>query len=163
MFSPTLILIARAIHILSGVYWAGSIFVTAGTLLPAMRNPGAGPVLGPVMKTLGMRIGVAAILTILAGLYLMAALHPHDSSPSGIVLGVGAAAAILAFLVALFISMPSGRKLAALLAAKDLAADEKNRQMAALQGRVALAARLMAGFLGLAVLCMAVFRYAGLL
>lgn len=163
MFSPTLILIARAIHILSGVYWAGSMFVMAGTLLPAMRNPGAGPVLGPVMKGLGMRVGVAAILTILAGLYLMAALHPHDSSPSGIVLGVGAAAAILAFLVALFISMPSGRKLTALLAAKDLAADEKNRQMAALQGRMALGARLMAGLLGLAVLCMAVFRYAGLL
>jgi len=163
MFSPTLILIARAIHILSGVYWAGSIFVVAGTLLPAMRNPGAGPVLGPVMKGLGMRVGIAALLTIFAGLYLMAALHPHDSSPSGIVLGVGAAAAVLAFLVALVISMPSGRKLAALLAAKDLAAEEKNRQMAVLQGRVALAARLMAGLLGIAVLCMAVFRYAGLL
>ena len=163
MFSPTLILIARAIHIFSGVYWAGSIFVVAGTLLPAMRNPGAGPVLGPVMKSLGMRVGIAALLTILAGLYLMAALHPHDNSPSGIVLGVGAAAALLAFLVALAVSMPSGRKLAALLAAKDLGAEEKNRQMAVLQGRVVLAARAMAGLLGLTVLCMAAFRYAGLL
>ncbi|HEU5399095.1 MAG TPA: hypothetical protein VFV77_07420, partial [Gammaproteobacteria bacterium] len=86
-----------------------------------------------------------------------------DNSPSGIVLGVGAAAAILAFLVALAVSMPSGRKLATLLATKDLAADEKNRQMTALQRRVALAARVMAGLLGLTVLCMAVFRYAGLL
>lgn len=160
MFTPTLILLARAIHILAGVYWAGAMFVMAGSLLPALRNNnGAGPALVPVMKGIGMRTGIAGLLTILAGSYLFAALHAHDDSAGGMVLNIGAIAAVLAFLIALFVNMPTGRKLAQLHA--NPPADTK--VVAALQSRVSLGIRLIAGLLGITVLCMAVFRYASLL
>ena len=160
MFSPTLILLARAIHILAGIYWAGAMFVMAGSLLPALRNNnGAGPALVPVMKGIGMRSGIAALISIIAGFYLFAGLHAQDQSTGGKVLGIGAAAAILAFLVALFVNMPSGRKLAQLHA--NPPADAK--LVAALQSRVSLGTRLIAGLMGITVLCMAVFRYASLL
>jgi len=162
MFSPSLIVLARAIHILAGVYWAGAMFVFAGSLLPAMRN-GGGPALVPVMKQIGMRTGIAGILTILAGLYLFAGLHANDDSAGGKVLGIGAAAAILAFLVALFVNMPAGRKLAKLHANSPADAKDQERVAAVLQSRVRLGARLIAALLGIAVLCMAVFRYASLL
>ncbi len=158
MFSPTLILVARAIHILAGVYWAGAMFVFAGSLLPAMRS-GGGQALVPVMKSIGMRTGIAGLLTILAGSYLFAALHAHDDSTGGIVLNIGAIAAVLAFLIALLVNMPSGRKLAKLNATPP--ADPQ--LMAALQRRITLGVRLIAGLLGITVLCMAVFRYAALI
>jgi hypothetical protein len=161
MFSPTLIVLARAIHILAGVYWAGAMFVFAGSLLPAIRN--GGPTLVPVMKQLGMRTGIAGLLTIFAGLYLFAGLHAHDDSAGGKVLGIGAAAALLAFLIALFVNMPAGRKLAKLHASPAADAKDQERVAAALQSRVRVGARLIAGLLGIAVLCMAVFRYVGLL
>jgi len=161
MFSPSLIVLARAIHILAGVYWAGAMFVFAGSLLPAMRN--GGPALVPVLKSIGMRSGIAGLLTILAGIYLYAALHSPDESLGGKVLGIGAAAAILAFLIALLVNMPAGRKLAKLHASPAADAKNQERMAAALQFRVRLGARLIAGLLGIAVLCMAVFRYASLL
>ena len=162
MFSPTLIVLARAIHILAGVYWAGAMFVFVGSLLPAMRS-GGGPALVPVMKSIGMRTGIAAILTILAGSYLFAALHSQDESVGGKVLGLGASAAILGFLVALVVNMPAGRKLAKLNANPPADPQQRAQQAAALQSRVTLGARLIAGLMFVAVLCMAVFRYASLL
>lgn len=162
MFSPTLIVLARAIHILAGVYWAGAMFVFVGSLLPAMRS-GGGPALVPVMKGIGMRTGIAAILTILAGIYLFAGLHAHDDSTGSKVLGIGATAAILAFIVAFFVNMPAGRKLAKLNANPPADPQQRAQQAAALQSRVTLGARLIAGLLGIAVLCMAVFRYAALI
>ena len=162
MFSPTLVVLARAIHVLAGVYWAGAMFVFAGSLLPAMRNGGA-PALVPVLKQIGMRTGIAGLLTILAGIYLFAALHAQDESIGGKILGLGAAAAILAFLVALFVNMPAGRKLAKLHANPPTDAKDQERVAAALQSRVRIGAGLIAALLGIAVLCMGVFRYAGLL
>lgn len=161
MFSPTLIVLARAIHILAGVYWAGAMFVFAGSLLPATRN--GGPALVPLMKNLGMRSGIAGLLTILAGIYLFAALHAQDDSAGGKVLGIGAAAAVLAFLIALFVNMPAGRKLAKLRTSPAADVKDQERVAAALQQRVRVGAHLIAGLLGVAVLCMAVFRYASLL
>lgn len=163
MFTPSLILLARAVHILAGVYWAGAMFVFVGILLPALRKEGAGATLVPAMKQLGMRAGIAGLLTILAGIYLFAALHGQDESVGGKVLGIGGAAAILAFLIALFVNMPAGRKLAKLHAAPAVDAKDRERMAAALQSRVHLGARLIAGLLAVAVLCMAVFRYASLL
>lgn len=162
MFSPTLILLARAIHILAGVYWAGSMFVMVGNLLPAMRN-GAGPALVPVMKSIGMRSGIAALLTIFAGFYLYAALHGEDKSAGAQVLTIGAIAAIFAFLVGVVVNMPAGRKLAQLNANPPADPQQRARQAAALQSRVTLGTRVIGVLMGVAVLCMAVFRYASLL
>ena len=161
MFSPTLILLARAVHILAGIYWAGAVFITVGSLMRAA--PAIGPGLVPVMKQIGQRSGIAALLTLIAGLYLFAALHAQDDSVGAKVLGVGAAAALLAFVVGLAVNKPAGGKLVRLQASPPADAAERQRLVAALQSRIRLGTRLVAALVGISVLCMAVFRYAGAL
>ena len=133
MSSPLLILLARAVHILGGVSWAGAVFMMTSTILPLAAkhgNEGFGQWVQPIGRKVGPAAGIAAILTILSGIYMMAVLHPHDRSIGGIVLMSGAAAAVLSFLSGFFT-----------------------------RGS-AVGARVTAALLGLAVLAMAVFRYA---
>ena len=40
MSSALLILLARAVHILGGVFWAGSVFVMASVILPLAAKQG---------------------------------------------------------------------------------------------------------------------------
>ena len=99
MSSALLILLARAVHILGGVAWAGSVFMMTSTILPlATRhgNEGFGQWLQPIGRKVGPAAGIAAVLTIVSGIYMMAVLHPHDRSVGGIVLISGAVAALLA-------------------------------------------------------------------
>jgi uncharacterized membrane protein len=133
MSSALLILLARAVHILGGVTWAGSVFVMTSAILPfAARqgNEGFGQWVRPIGRKVGPAAGIAAILTILSGIYMMAVLHPQDRSVGGIVLISGATAALLSFVSGFFT-----------------------------RGS-AVGARITAALLGLAVLAMAVFRYA---
>lgn len=134
MSSALLILLARAVHILGGVAWAGSVFMMTSTILPlATRhgNEGFGQWLQPIGRKVGPAAGIAAVLTILSGIYMMAVLHPHDRSVGGIVLISGAVAALLSFVSGFF-----------------------------LRGHSVAGARVTAALLGLAVLAMATFRYA---
>ena len=133
MSSALLILLARAVHILGGVFWAGSVFVMASVILPLAAkqgNEGFGQWVRPIGRKVGPAAGIASLLTIISGIYMMAVLHPHDRSIGGIVLISGAAAALLSFVSGFFT-----------------------------RGS-AVGARVTAALLGLAVLAMAVFRYA---
>jgi len=133
MSSALLILLARAVHILGGVSWAGAVFMMTSTILPLAAKPGNegfGQWVQPIGRKVGPAAGIAAILTILSGIYMMAVLHPNDRSIGGIVLISGATAAVLSFLSGFFT-----------------------------RGS-AVGARVTAALLGLAVLAMAVFRYA---
>jgi uncharacterized membrane protein len=137
MSSPLLILLARAVHILGGVSWAGAVFMMTSTILPLAAKHGSegfGQWVQPIGRKVGPAAGIAALLTILSGIYMMAVLHPHDRSIGGIVLISGATAALLSFLPGFF--FPRGS---------------------------AVGARITAALLGLAVLAMAVFRYAAAL
>ena len=133
MSSALLILLARAVHILGGVFWAGSVFVMTSVILPlAARqgNEGFGQWIQPLGRKVGPAAGIASLLTIISGIYMMAVLHPHDRSVGGIVLIAGAIAELLSFVSGFFA-----------------------------RGS-AVGARVAAALLGLAVLAMAVFRYA---
>jgi len=133
MSSAVWILLARAVHILSGVSWAGSVFMMTSAILPLAARPGNegfGQWVPAIGRKVGPAAGIAAVLTILSGIYLMAVLHPHDRSVGGIVLISGAVAALLSFVSGFF-----------------------------LRGRSIAGARVTAGLLGLAVLAMALFRY----
>jgi hypothetical protein len=134
MSNALLILLARAVHIVGGVVWAGSVFVMASAILPlAARqgNEGFGQWVQPIGRKVGPVAGIGAMLTIISGIYMMAVLHPHDRSVGGIVLIAGASAALLSFLPGFF--FPRGS---------------------------AVGARITAALLGIAVLAMATFRYA---
>ena len=162
MSSALLILLGRVIHIMGGIMWVGTMFMIGKVLLPmaATHGPqGASRWVGMILRRLAPASGIAGLLTILSGIYLMAVLHPHDTSPGGIVLMVGALAALLAFLIGFFVGRPAGMKFATLSEQQSGSAQE----LAALHARASMAAKLTVGLLGLAVLAMAAFRYAQVL
>lgn len=166
MSELSFIVLARAIHVMAGVAWAGSTFVMAGVVIPLMSKhgaEGAGRWLSLVAGRAGRASMVTALLTVLSGIYLFATLHPHDDSASGLVLKAGAVASLLALALGLLVGRPAGLGMARLqqqLPAGTPPTAELLRQIAALRLRATLSARFAAGLLGAGVLAMAVFRYA---
>jgi uncharacterized membrane protein len=166
MSSALLILLARAVHILGGVSWAGSVFMMTSVILPLAAqqgNEGFGQWVRTIARKVGPASGIAALLTIVSGIYLMAVLHQGDRSVGGIVLISGATAALLSFVSGFFVGRPTGLKLAQLSEQQGKSgapSAEIAQQVLALRARAAASARITAGLLGLAVLAMAVFRYA---
>jgi len=167
MSELTIIVFTRVIHIGAGVIWAGSTFVMGAVILPMMARHGAEGFArwaGPIAQRVGPLSGIAALLTVLSGIYLFAALHARDASTGGLVLKVGAVTAVISLLTGLLIGRPAGRQLAALSQSGEAAAQPATAErMAALRRRAALSGRFAAVLLGISVLSMALFRYVGTL
>ena len=158
-----LLLLARVFHIFGGVIWAGSMFALSFGVMPIGAQhaaDGSGRFMGLVMRRLGPASGIAAIVTVLSGFYLFGTLHSGDHSVSGIVLGTGAVAGVLSLLVGVLIGRPAGMRLSE-LQMNPATADKA--QLASLQRRAAVSGRVAGMLLGLAILSMAAFRYAGAL
>ncbi|HEY4038761.1 MAG TPA: hypothetical protein VGM15_08065 [Burkholderiaceae bacterium] len=166
MLTSIFIVLARAIHVVSGVVWAGGIFLMAIVIVPLVARhgaEGAGRWLGMAGRRTGLAVATSAPLAILSGMYLFATLHPHDQSAGGVVLKTGAAAALLSAAVGVLFSRTAGRRLAQLTqpsAQQAAPSPEAAREMAALRTRIAVSARVAAALLGVTVLAMATYRYA---
>lgn len=162
MTTVTLLLLARVFHILGGVIWAGSMFALSFAIIPIgarHADEGAGRWAALATRKLGPASGIAALVTVLSGMYLFATLHDGDTSTGGIVLATGAVAAVLSFLVGALIGRPAGMKMAKLQSEASKSAQDLAR-LASLGRRAALSSRIAGMLLGLAVLSMAMFRYA---
>jgi hypothetical protein len=150
------------------VAWAGATFMLASVIVPIALGhggEGAGRWMGLAARRAGLSSMVAALLTVLSGIYLFAALHAQDASAGGFVLKAGAAAALLSIVVGFAVARPAGMQLGRLqqaLADAPPPADTLQR-IAALRRRQLIGVRAAAGLLGLAVIAMAVFRYASAL
>ena len=165
MSNIELIVLARAVHVMAGVTWAGATFLLGAVIMPIAARygaEGAGRWTGMIARRVGPLSGISALLTVLSGIYLFAALHPNDSSAGGLVLKAGAIAALLSLAIGFLVGRPIGLKLAKLSEQNSPAAapsPDLLQQMSGLRRRAALSSRLTAAFLGIAVLSMAVFRY----
>ena len=165
MFNIDLIVLARAVHVIAGVAWAGATFMLASVIMPiAIRHgaEGAGRWMGLVARRAGMSSMIAALLTVLSGIYLFAALHAQDASTGGLVLTAGALAALLSIGVGILLARPAGMELGRLqqtLAPGSAPESDTLRRIEVLRRRQLIGLRVAAGLLGLAVLAMAVFRY----
>ncbi len=115
-----IVIVLRLVHILAGIFWAGSVIVSAGFLTPAARA--AGPAGGKFMQALlgaggfSKYISVAAVLSVLAGLLLywrtsQGLLAGWILSPSGLTLTVGAAAGLAAAVVGGAVTSPAAIRL----------------------------------------------------
>ena len=128
------IVIAVSLHLLAGVFWAGSNFTAA--------RPGfAGE------RLFFPQMG-AAIVTLLSGHYLWSTLHAGAFGAMEKSLALGAGAAVLAFLVQAALAGP------AVIALRKAKGDA-----AAAAARVKLANRIAAALLMVAVVSMGVARY----
>ena len=167
-----LLLLLRLVHILLGVFWAGTIMFAGFLLMPSVRD--AGPDGGKVMLALMRRgymtvIPVAAILTILSGLWLYAAnirlAGPGwaGSMPAR-VYGVGAVSTLVAFVIGIVVLRSNALKLRAIMEALPGTPEGPARaalmaEMDAPRAKMAVAAPWVAGLLAVATVCMAVARY----
>src|SRR5262245_30564801 len=119
-----MILILRLVHIVSGVFWVGSVLFATLLLVPSIRAAGTAGT--AVMKELGRRMPPimmgAAILTVGAGIWLMMLVSGGDvglwmQSSMGRALGFGGALAIVALVFGMMINAPAAKRMGAIGAA----------------------------------------------
>jgi len=128
------LLLTLTLHLLSGVFWAGSTFAMARTAAASAD------------RLFWPQIGAAAVAIITGG-YMWHLLHPSFGIQEQ-VLALGALGAILAVSAQAALCGPALRQLKP--------ADDKG---GSLQSRVALGQRIAAGLLALTVVSMAAARY----
>jgi hypothetical protein len=162
---------ARVVHVLLGVFWVGTLIFIALFLGPSLRD--AGPEGGKVMAGLMRRrlvdvVPAVAVLTVLSGFYLYWRVSggfraEWMGSGPGITYGIGAVAALVALGLGLGILRPAMVNAAALgQSAASAPPEERDRTLAAaqaLQARAGSAGRVIAVLLAIAVIAMAIARY----
>ena len=182
MPDQTVMLALRIVHIVFGLFWAGTSIALAAFVIPAAR--GNGPAGGRLLRELMQRrrlsasLAVASALTILSGatMYWRIATDMHDAwvrSRPGIVLGFGGLTALIAFALGGGVAAPTARKLEALAhvgtdSATEMALEpppqpgpppEITAEAERLQMRLARVAWAIAVLLVITATCMAVARY----
>jgi hypothetical protein len=164
-------ILLRILHIGLGVFWAGTMFFFVVWLEPSVRA--IGPAGGPLMAQLKQRgylswMPAIAAFTILSGLalyWLVGRGNPTwMSSRFAMTIGLGAAAAIAAFVLGVSVMRPTALRVLAVGAAAMQAPEGAERarvlaQMDPLRDRLRTAARWIAVLLAVAVLAMAAARY----
>ena len=162
-------LILRLIHILTGVFWAGSMFFLAGQIWRAVDIDEAAGL--AFMERLmlrargGMAMAIAGGLNVLSGIGLYGldsgGFQPAwSSSPVGMTFGIGGLAGILALVVGMLTGR-AGERLGNLIVATQggAAAAANATELTALRDRVRVLTRAAAALLGIAVIAMAIARY----
>ena len=167
-----LVLTLRLVHIVLGVFWAGTLIFFAAFLVPSVQD--AGPDGGKVMAALQRRrfldiMPIAAALTIISGVWLYWRISVvfnlvWVTSPVGLALGIGGLLSLVAFGIAVGVMRPAALRAGALaqLVAQSPEGPERAAQASALQQlrrRSAIAGRLVAVLLTVTTALMAVARY----
>lgn len=162
----------RALHVLSGVFWAGAAILFALYIVPAANR--LGPAAGPFMqaitapKKLPLAMSVTALLTTLSGFLLfwrIAGTHlgAFVQTPFGLTLLLGAIAALVAFTIGFLVSKPnamrSGRLMQEIAARGTPPTGSELTEMNALRARLRIAGNTNGVLLGLAALLMGIARY----
>jgi uncharacterized membrane protein len=165
-------LVLRLVHILGGMIWVGSGIFNSFFLLPTLAQ--AGPAAGQVIAGLQRRrlftiLPIVALLTILSGVRLMqitsAGFSPaYFASASGRAYAWSGVAAIVGFLIGVFIARPAAMRAAKIGATMATSTDETARssQAATLERyrrTSSITSSLSVGLVVLAAAGMAVARY----
>ncbi len=172
MLSLALLWLFRLVHILSGVFWVGGVLIFSQFVFPAARalGPAGGPVMDQLtrVRQLPRALLTAGGLTVVSGV----ALYWHDSmgftgawmgTLTGMILGGGGLAAIVAIVIGLTINAPTAKRLGALAARVQAQGTPPTPDQAAeaqrLQHRLGSALRAVSALLVLATAAMALGRY----
>ena len=166
-----IMVVLRFVHIVSGVFWAGAVFLMVGFIFPAVRA--SGPQAGRFMEEVGRRrlpvfMNIAGGLTMLSGIimYVSAVTSTNGAwldTRAGMGFTVGAVATIIAGIIGGTVSGRSGRRMAkigeAIKASGGVPSPEQTAELSAVQARMAKAMRVVAALLLVAVTSMATARY----
>ena len=165
------LLIFRLLHIVCGVFWAGSVFYTALFIIPAAKA--SGPEGTKFMQQLGKTkypifIMIAAIITIFAGLMIMWKLSggfepAWFSAPYAQVLSTGSILAIIAFIIGFTVNRPAAIRMEKIGKAVEQAGvaptAEQMKELMMLRNRLFKATNFIAVLLAITVISMSIFRY----
>ena len=166
-----MLIILRLLHIVGGVLWVGMFFLMMIFIMPSIQE--AGPAGGTIVQGLQRRkllvvMPVIAIATLLSGLWLFWVVSngfepTYMRSAMGRTLGVGAASAILAFVLGIAIHRPAMLRTGALAETMAKASETERTaaapELARLRARTKLSGHAILGLLFLAVAAMSVARY----
>jgi uncharacterized membrane protein len=152
-----LVIVLRLIHVVAGSLWVGMVTFATYYLQPSVQEvgPDGGKVMAAVQRRGLMTVmPVLAVATLLSGLwlYLRAAGEQHGAfarSGPGMAFGLGGLAAIVAFLLGMFVMRP------AMMKAMTLTGADAQR----LRARATAAGKAVTHLLFFAVAAMAVARY----
>lgn len=130
------LLTLRLVHILGGIFWVGSLMYSSFFLVPVVRSsPGvAGQVMaGLQRRRLFLVLPIVALLTIASGTRLLMITSTgfsdaYLSTVPGRTYSAGAVAAIVAFLLSMFVSRPAFVHVGRLSASLATTTDEGGRQ-----------------------------------
>lgn len=168
----TVVVVLRAIHILCGVYWAGTLFFLVTLLQPSVAE--AGPEGGKVQGILIRRrlleiVPLMALLTIISGIELYRRISggfsaAWISSRPGVTLTIGVVAALTAFTIGMAVLRPSAKKVGPLARQAQGTPEGPDREailvvVGRLRRRAVVAGRWVAVLLAITVIAMAIFRY----
>ena len=168
-----LLLIMRFLHVMTGIFWAGTMMFTARFLFPAIQDAGPdGAKVGAALAKRGFMtvMPIVALVTILSGLWLYWRVSGGFQSGfmrsgMGTTLAIGALCAITAFILGVVVARPAMlRAMALSQSAAQASPAERDgilKTAQALRARSNSATRLVAVLLGLAAAAMAVARYIG--
>jgi uncharacterized membrane protein len=165
-------LLARFIHVVTGVLWAGALIFIAWILLPAIRatGPSGGALMQQLVRVqrLPVYLMLLAILAILSGLSLFwldakAFGEAWMHTGPGRTFSAGGALAILAAILGMAVNTPTAKKMGALIGSIQASGAPPSPEQAAeigrLQHRLFRATQAAAVLILLAVICMGVARY----
>ena len=167
----TLLLVLRVIHILGGVFWAGSSFLLTGFIEPTVRASGDDG--RRFMQRFNSQssfstvVAAAAGATVLAGLWMLWIVSGGSAAffetGRGLGLTIGMLAGILAFILGFVMQNRPLRRMAAIGGVVAASGGPPSAAQAAtmetLMGTVRLGGRLVAVLLLISVVTMATARY----
>jgi uncharacterized membrane protein len=172
MNGMSVFLLARLIHVVAGVTWAGALIFIPWFLLPAVRatGPAGGTFIQQIVRIQKLPVYLITLmaLTVLSGLSLywldiVAFGRAWMHTGPGRTFSLGAALAILAALLGMVVNAPTAGKMAALSASIQASgappSTAQGTELARLQNRLNRAGRGAAALILLAVACMGVARY----
>jgi uncharacterized membrane protein len=172
MHGTTVFLLARFVHVVAGVAWAGALIFIGWYLTPAIRatGPSGGALMQQLVRVQRLPVYLMTLmaLTILSGLSLfwldLTAFGPAwMHTGAGRTFSAGGAFAILTAVLGVVVNMPTSKKLGTLMASIQAAGKQPSAEQAAeigrLQNRLYRAGQAAAVLTLLAVICMGVARY----
>ena len=162
----------RLLHIVFGVFWAGSAIFAAVFLLPTIRalGPDGGKVVQELMHRRKMPLYLigTAIVTLVSGTILFwrfdaVTQHAFSRSTPGRVFSVGGGLAFIALILGITVNRPTATRMAAIGATIAHSGGpptaEQRDEMTRLQGKAGRVTQIIALLMVGAVACMAVARY----
>jgi uncharacterized membrane protein len=166
MDDPVVLLLLRAVHIVVGAFWMGSVLLVTFYLLPATRATGVASeqMLQElvVKRKLPAHLIWAGWVTVLAGvgLYMRNMSLSHGAwarTPMGIGISIGSVAAVAGLMIWMTVYSPTARRIA--LAGQSGAPPLGDADYASLARRLRFAAVTTTLLLVIAVIAMATARY----